>query len=39
MHGHGVFAIFGALMGLIRENPIETGFCLIPAALAFGTVA
>ena len=35
----GFLALIGGLMGLIKENPIGAGVCLIPAALAFGIVA
>lgn len=35
----GFLAIIGGLMGLIKENPVGAGVCLIPAALAFGIVA
>ena len=35
----GVLALIGGIMGLINENPIGAGVCLIPAALAFGIVA
>ena len=35
----GFLAMFGGLFAVIKENPVEAGVCLIPAALAFGIVA
>ena len=34
-----VLGLIGGVRGLLTLNPIGVGVCLIPAALAFGTVA